>query len=68
MTPARGINEIKHKCCSTFTRAQTSGTDNESYGPLLYPDPEGHNVYAGTDLLPLAYCPWCGKKIEEPPS
>ena len=59
-------NEIKHKCCSTFARAQTSGTDNESYGPLLYPI--GHNVYAGSDLPPLAHCPWCGKKIEELPA
>jgi hypothetical protein len=61
-----GINEIKHKCCSTFAQAQTSGTDNESYGPLLYPI--GHNVYAGTGLLPFACCPWCGKEIEEPSS
>ncbi len=53
--------DVHHNCCTTFDRAQQSGTDNEGYGRLMW-------VHAGIasmgcGLPPIDYCPWCGTPI-----
>lgn len=50
-------------CCSEFLRAQESGSDNEGYGRLI--SCANGLWQIGDGLPPLAYCPWCGKDLEE---
>lgn len=55
-------------CCNAWKKAQQHGTDNEGYGPLIAHgyESERNNWYMGEELPPAIYCPWCGKKVEDP--
>ena len=49
-------------CCNAFAKALESGTDNEAWSHLIW---WMHDFWKmGADLPPLAYCPWCGKKLK----
>ena len=50
--------------CTEWQAARFSGTDNESYGPLVsWVDDEWR---MGCDLKPVYYCPWCGGDLIPP--
>jgi hypothetical protein len=47
-------------CCETFQKAQESGTDNETYGPLVISYKRKAQIGDYEALPPINYCPWCG--------
>lgn len=51
-------------CCDEFLLALNEGTDNEGWMPLI--SIENGRWDMGLDLPPLNFCPWCGKKLENP--
>jgi hypothetical protein len=55
----------KNWCCDTMRAATVEGTDNESWGALIY-RPDEHNPHwvTGSSLPPIKFCPWCGHKLE----
>ena len=54
-----------HHCCDQFGYAQAWGTDNEGYSSAIRQYEDGsYNI--GMDLGPIAFCPWCGAKINYP--
>lgn len=44
-----------------MVRAQEDETDNEGYGSLVYWDEDRGGWLTGSDLPPIARCPWCGE-------
>jgi len=57
-------NEICN--CEEFRHAQQSTTNNEGYGRLVNFFRNKWEV--GYGLLPISYCPWCGKRLTEIPN
>jgi hypothetical protein len=51
-------------CCETFEAATKDGTDAEGWGQLFELDDEG-NFVVSLNLLPIAFCPWCGTVIKK---
>lgn len=45
-------------CCDAFLLANMLGTDNESYGCLIYG--KKRPFMMGDGLPPIKFCPWCG--------
>jgi hypothetical protein len=58
----RPKDEPKLKCCADMVNAQESGTDNESYGSLVYYLSGSYHL-GSSDLPDISFCPWCGRSI-----
>lgn len=56
----------EHRCCETWEAAHQWSTDNEMYGPLIWPPErtESGKYEMGTDLPPIRFCPWCGVEVK----
>jgi hypothetical protein len=52
-------------CCKPFRLAFESCTDNEGYGALFYSPPPTGDLFIGSSLPPIKFCPWCGRGIED---
>src|SRR3954464_7345377 len=49
-------------CCEQFLKAMEWRTDNEGYSPLI--SRRDGEWQTGNNLLPLSFCPWCGKELQ----
>jgi len=64
------VKEVR-LCCKTWKKATCEGTDSEGWQPMIqyggeyYDDnlPRIGNIGLDTELPPLKFCPWCGKKL-----
>jgi hypothetical protein len=46
-------------CCNFFREATEGGSDNDAAGALIVLDEKTGRWGMGTNLPPLAWCPWC---------
>jgi hypothetical protein len=63
-TFTRNEMEPVNICCTDFLRASESGTDNDGYMSLIRFTRYGEWHAGMYQLKPIAFCPWCGKKLE----
>lgn len=55
-----------YPCCSDFERATEPCTDAELWSELIHYNPGEGYLMGSRELKPIAFCPWCGKKVIEP--
>jgi len=53
---------VREECCQAWARAHIGGTDFDEFYALIryHPPYRGpQKPLIGTNLLPIAFCPWC---------
>jgi hypothetical protein len=52
-------------CCEAWSKAQTPGTEDEMYAPVLYALDDGSEPQIGIGLPGVRFCPWCGAATDK---